>query len=148
MVHPITDTFAEVWDKDRSSALNELDKIQTDLARMIIGARKNTPKLSINAEIGWLNPKNRRQKKTVTLFAKTKNLRRDHCLRIRREKFDEYIESDASKLKTFPYKLKNKFSFFKKGNEKFSELEFDEKSSFEEVHKTVKQKLFEKQDED
>ena len=57
MVHSVMDTFAEVWHENRSAKLNELDAIQTDLIKYVAGARAKTPKISLNAEIGWLKPK-------------------------------------------------------------------------------------------
>ena len=93
MVHPVMDTFAEVWHNDRSATLNELNVIQTDLIKYVVGARANTPKISLNADLGWLSPKLRRVKKILSVHLKIKNLRQDHSLKTRKKEFEEFCEA-------------------------------------------------------
>ena len=81
----ISDWGSEVWDKDNSKSLSELDQTLRKFAKNVVGSRKNSNQDNLDVEIGWLLPKTRRKIRKAESFLKISNLRDDHCLKIYRD---------------------------------------------------------------
>ena len=81
----ISDWASEVWEKDNSKSLSELDQNLRKFAKNVVGSRKNSNQDNLDVEIGWLLPKTRRKIRKAESFLRITSLRDDHCLKLYRD---------------------------------------------------------------